>query len=458
MSDADLAFAGPVRQAELIRSGEVTSRQLVELYLDRIARHDGVLNAFRIVLRDQALDEADAADARAKGGGAGPLNGVPIAVKDDMDLRGQVTAKGSIAHGGKVAKVDAKLVRRLREAGAVVLGKTNVPELMTMPFTESPWYGATRNPWDLDRTPGGSSGGSGAAVAAGLVSAATGSDGAGSIRIPAACCGLVGLKPSPGIVPTPGPSWRGLSTFGFLARTAADAALLYDVAKDAGPAYADHVAEDPPALHAAWSVKTPLPVRVRVDSTQRRGVQSMAETLASLGHDVSQRDPAWGMVASNLSPRYLKGIAEDARTMPDRGRLERRTKGMARLGSLIPESLVTRAEAAATTDRDRILALFDEVDVLVLPLFTSMPLRIGAFEGFSGVHALDAALNYVPFPGIFNHTGLPVVAVPTDATQDGFPLAVQIVGPPESEPRLLALAAQLERAIGWPDRRPPGFE
>src|SRR4051812_42860155 len=213
MKAADVAFAGAIAQAEMVRSGKVTARELTQLSLSRIAHHDPVLKAFRVVMAESALAAADAIDAGPKDG---RLCGVPIAIKDDQDVAGEVTAKGSIAHGPP-AERDSEVVARLRAEGAVIIGKTNVPELMTMAFTETLWYGATRNPWDLDRTPGGSSGGSAAAVAAGLVAAATASDGAGSIRIPAACTGLVGLKPSPGVVPTP-ESWNGLSTFGFLAR------------------------------------------------------------------------------------------------------------------------------------------------------------------------------------------------------------------------------------------------
>src|SRR5215207_5968765 len=194
MERDELAFAGAARQAEMIRRGEVSSRELVELYLARIERLDGELNAFRVVTGEGALVDAAQADARRGAGDDRPLLGVPIAVKDTEDFGGEVTGWGTAAHGGP-AQRDNDFVARLRAAGAVVLGKTNLPELAIMGSTEGPAFGITRNPWDTDRTPGGSSGGSAAAVAAGLCAAATGSDGAGSIRIPASACGLVGLKP-----------------------------------------------------------------------------------------------------------------------------------------------------------------------------------------------------------------------------------------------------------------------
>jgi amidase len=231
MDQVELAFAGIARQAELIAAGEVSSRELVELYLDRIVRYDGELGAFRVVFAERARLEADQADARRRAGAGRPLLGVPIAVKDDTDVAGEVTAWGTNAHGAPAA-ADAELVRRMRDAGAIVLGKTNVPEMTLWPFTETATFGVTRNPWDPQRAPGGSSGGSAAAVAAGLVGAATGSDGMGSIRIPSSWCGLFGLKPERGRCPLAprGQAWYGLSVNGLIARPVADTALFLDVA------------------------------------------------------------------------------------------------------------------------------------------------------------------------------------------------------------------------------------
>ncbi len=434
----DIAFAGVAAQADLVRRGKVSSRELTQLSLDRIAQHDPVLNAFRIVFAERALTEADQADARRKAKDKRPLLGVPIAIKDDMDVKGEVTAKGSIAHGGP-AREDAEVVRRLREDGAVIVGKTNVPELMAMAFTETLWYGATRNPWDLDRTPGGSSGGSAAAVAAGLVAGATASDGAGSIRIPAACAGLVGLKCGTGVIPTP-ESWNGLSTFGFLSRTTQDAALLNRIEPAA-----------PRELRITWSVKPPLPTLPGPDHGTRAAFDAMLEVLRGLGHTVGERDLDWGMIGPRVVTRYLRGIADDAAAMPHPERLDRRSRGLARLGRLAPG--FEAARSAAASDRAKVEASFD--DILMLPVNNTLPPRIGEYEALGAVRSLDKAFKYVPFPGMANHTGLPAIAVPTPG--DGFPRAVQFVGRTGSEPLLLALAAQLEEAIGFPDRVPPGF-
>src|SRR4051812_36842285 len=269
MDATDLAFAGLARQADLIHAGEVSSRELTELYLRRIEALDPKINAFRVVLAELALAEAAQADARRRSGDDRPLLGVPIAIKDDIDMAGQVTARGSGAVD-EPAAADAEIVRRLRSAGAVLIGRTNVPEMMIVPFTESPTFGVTRNPWDRQRTPGGSSGGSGAAVAAGLVGAALGSDGGGSIRIPAGCCGLFGLKPQRGRVSmAPRPrAWHGLSVNGVLTRSVADTALFHDAAsgaidvdEDRAPApsapFSQSVATPPGSLRIAYSTRFP---------------------------------------------------------------------------------------------------------------------------------------------------------------------------------------------------------
>src|SRR3954463_2326552 len=262
MDPTDLAFSGAAEQARLIASGEVSAREVVEGALRRIERIDPALGAFRVVLGDRALAEAQQADARRRAGEVRPLLGVPVAIKDDTDVAGVPTARGTAASDLTPRDRDAEVVRRLRAAGAVVVGKTNVPELMMWPFSESVSFGAARNPWALDRTPGGSSGGSGAAVAAGLCGVALGTDGAGSIRIPAAFCGLFGVKPQRGRVPLAprnSDGWDGLNVAGPLARTVADAALFLDVVADGAPegGFAGAAAREPGRLRVAVSTNMP---------------------------------------------------------------------------------------------------------------------------------------------------------------------------------------------------------
>lgn len=462
MNASELAFAGLARQAQAVRDGEVSSRELTQLCLDRIEAHDGKLNAFRTVYEEKALLDADQADARRKGGENRPLLGVPVAIKDEVKVAGDFLGYGTNAYGGPDGE-DAEIVRRLREAGAILIGKTNCPELTIHPYTESPTWGATRNPWDLQRTPGGSSGGSAAAVAAGLVGAAFAADGGGSIRIPAGCCGLFGLKPQRDRISTAPKSdpWQGLTVYGAVTRHVADSALFDDVVKGGGTEWSDAARREPGKLRVAISTKVPPSIVAKVDDEQRGAVERMAEALRSLGHEVFEREIDYPPLAvPNFSARYLHGIADDARSMPHPERLSRRTKGYVKLSKLVPQAQLKRArEAGEGADLERLNRVFEHADVVLTPMFTRRPVPVGEFEGWGALRTFllgDAA--YVPFCAVWNHTGQPAMSVPAGFTQDGFPLAAQIVGRPADETTLLSLAAQLEREIGWPQRTPPGFE
>jgi len=458
MDRDDVAFAGVAAQARMVRDGQVSSRELVELYLDRIGRLDPLLNTYRIVMAERALADAEQADARRRGGDVRALLGGPIAVKDTEDVAGEVTRWGTAAFSDP-APADGELVSRLRSAGAVLLGKTNLPELAIIGSTEGPAFGVTRNPWDIDATPGGSSGGSAAAVAAGLAAGATASDGAGSIRIPAANCGLVGLKPQRGRIPlTPfAEHWHGLSVLGFEARSVADAGLLLDVG--AGTAsqrrYAGAAEQPPGRLRVALSTKALLPARV--DPQLRRAVEETGERLRSLGHAVDVRDPDFPVAAGNaFVTRYLAGIAEDVARVPRPDRLQRRTRGFARLGRPFPKSLVQRAKRDAVEQAERINRIFTDFDVLVTPTTGKPPVRAAEWEGMSAMRTLLGNADAYPYTGIWNHTGQPSCSVPAPNVSDrGLPLGVQLIGRPDSEETLLSLAAQLESDVGWTERRPP---
>jgi amidase len=448
-----LAFAGVVRQAELVRCGEVSPRELVETALERIARLDPELNAFRVVFAERALAEAEQAGGRAAGGaGDRPLLGVPIAVKDDMSVAGTPRVRGSNAHGATETE-DSELVRLLRAAGAIVIGVTRTPELMLWPFTETAHGGATRNPWSIDRSPGGSSGGSAAAVAAGLVAAATASDGAGSIRIPAACCGLFGLKTQRGRVSTAPlrEVWTGLGVYGFLTRSVADSALLYELAS--GEPYTQAAGREPGRLRIALSVKIPPGVVARLGAEQRRAAQDTAELLRSLGHEVIERDPSYGLIGRNVMTRYLAGARIEAEGL-DRSRLERRTRGMVRMGAAA-RRLLRRAVAAQEGDGARVNRIFDDVDVVLTPTLTAAPLQIGRYEGCGALRTFNGAAGFVAFNPVWNHVGNPAAAVPAGFDDAGLPLSVQFGGRPGDEATLLSLAAQLEAARPWAGARPP---
>ncbi len=446
----------------MLASGTLTAPALLETYLERIARLDGKLRSYRIVLSDAARAEAAAAQRRLDAGERLPLLGVPLAIKDDVDVAGETTTYGTSAHGPPV-RSDAEVVRRLRDAGAVIIGKTATPELMAMPFTESLTYGATCNPWDTGRSPGGSSGGSGAAVAAGLAPLALGSDGGGSIRIPSSWCGVYGLKPQRdrvSLAPHDG-AWYGLSVNGPLARSVTDAALFLDVtAAVAGPegGFVAAAAQGPGRLRIALSVKVPVPVQLACGEAQRTAVDQAGALLRELGHDVVVRDPDYPPTAISgyFLPRYFRGIYDDARSLPHPERLEERSRALVRIGRLVSDRRIAAGRAGESNVIDRIQSIFTDVDILVTPATATGPPRIGAYQRRGAVSSLLRVAGRVPYFEIWNLTGQPAAVVPWDLDSHGVPLSVQLVGRPYGEATLLSLSAQIEAARPWAHRRPPG--
>ncbi|MFD5829704.1 amidase [Lentzea sp. NPDC060358] len=464
MELTELCFAGVVRQAQAVRSGEVSARDLLTAHLRRIDRLDPRLGAFRVVFAESALAEADRLDAS---GEDLPLKGVPIAVKEDIAVEGLPTTKGTNA-ARTPQPADSQIVRRLRAAGAVVIGRTRMPELGLWPFTESSWAGPTRNPWSLTHSPGGSSGGSAAAVAAGMAAAAIGTDGAGSIRIPAAMTGLFGLKPQRGRVSlAPEPQmWGGMVAAGPITRTVADWALVADQLRGAAPGDA-HVAHpprtsfteaartDPGRLRIGVSLR-PWGPGIAIADEVRDAVQDTAALLTDLGHDVVRLDPTMREVTAStrFALRYLHNahLARTATELPNL--LEPRTCAAADLGHRIPRAAVrwaTKDDAALTAHANRV---FGVVDVLLTPALTRPPIRVGEWDGRGVVAALLAAAHYTTFLPLWNITGNPAAAVPAGRSSAGLPLAVQLVGRQHDECTLLSVSAQLERARPWADRVP----
>jgi amidase len=458
----DLAFAGAAEQARLIREGQVSSRELVEATLARIDRLNPQLNAYRVVLAERALIEADQADARRAAGASvaeRPLLGVPVAIKDDVDVAGEPTAWGTAAHGGPKER-DAEVVGRLRAAGAVIVGKTLVPEMTMLPATDTTTFGSARNPWDLARTPGGSSGGSAAATAAGLCGVSLGSDGAGSVRGPSAWNNLFGIKPTRDRVPLDphADAWQGLSVNGPLARTVADAALFLDatVVGAADGEFSAAAATEPVPLRVAVSTKAPAGGFPRLGAEERRALEATAGTLRELGHEVVERDPDY---PPDLWPaafaRVLRGIHDDVReAMPHPERLERRTRQVARIGGAIPGRVVRWAREAETRQAARLAALWEDVDVLLTPSSPDGPYPAGYMGRMGATGYLTRGSERIPYFVAWNVTGQPACNVPAGFDDDGLPMGVQLVGRRDGEATLLALAAQLERARPWADRRP----
>lgn len=451
----------------MVRAGEVSPAELVKLCLERISRLDPQLNSFRAVFPERALLEAEQAEARLRSGDRRPLLGVPIALKDEVDLAGELTTRGTDAFP-EPAAADSEMVRRLREAGAIVVGKTLLPELAICGFTESATWGVTRNPWNPQRTPGGSSGGSAAAVAAGLVPIASASDGAGSIRIPAASCGLFGLKPQRGRVSLQPhvEHWNGLSANGCVSRSVIDTALWLDVVSGGSPEPGAPPAPERPFVEAAKAVPGKLRIAhstaapralapPTVSEEAKRAVADTADLLRSLGHELAQRDPDWGGIGNNSVPRYMRGIAEDVERTPVPDGLERRTRAMGRLGGLIPQVVFERAKRGREVDAARVNAIFDDHDVLMTPVMGGTALPVRRWEGRGALWALLGMSRFYPYCIPWNHLGNPAMSVPAGFAADGMPLAVQMIGRPGDEATLLSLAAQIEAERPWADARPP---
>ncbi|MGV9944463.1 amidase [Streptomyces sp. NPDC003401] len=457
--------AGLIETARALAAGEVTSRTLVEGALARIEATQNTLNAFRVVRAKAALAEADAADRELSRGARRPLLGVPVAVKDDMDVAGEPTAFGCAGTHPAVAE-DGEAVRRLRAAGAVIVGKTNTCEFGQWPFTEGPAFGATRNPWHAGHTPGGSSGGSAAAVAAGLVPAALGSDGAGSVRIPASWTHLVGIKPQRGRVSTwpRGESFQGITVNGTLARTVADAALLLDAASGNHPRDPHRppavdalaaVGRDPGRLRIALALRPPFTaVPARLLPEVRDRVVALAATLAGLGHTVEEADPPYGRIGLAFVPRATAGIAERVAEAPFPALLDRRTRGAARLGRLLGGAPLRAARRAEAVLHRRIGSFFETYDVVLAPTTAAPPPRIGALLELSGFATDRAMIAACPYAWPWNVLGWPGVNVPAGFTPEGLPVGAQLLGPAGSEPLLLSLAAQAEADLRWHERWP----
>jgi amidase len=467
-SNTALAVLGVARQAQLVRERKVSPRELVEACLERIARLDPQLNAFRVVLADQAIAQADAVERRVTREQP-MLAGVPIAIKDDTDVAGVSTLCGTGVDAGH-ASADSAAVRRLREAGAIIVAKTHLPEFGMYPMCESATWGVTRNPWNPLRTTGGSSGGSAAAVAAGVVPGALGTDGGGSVRIPAACCGLVGLKGQRGRISTlqaPERAYRfhGLPHVGPLARSVEDAALLHDAMTGVEPGdeiaspplagrLADAVAEPPRRLRIAVSFKPVVPVPV--SDEVRRPVLETAELLRSLGHEVVERDPVYPAAAVVSTVLLLMhGLAEEVYRLPTTELLERRTRAQARSGGLVPDWLAEAVLRARPRLTDRAIALFDECDVLITPVLARPPVPVGHWEGLGPERSFLRMLAFIPFTPAQNYSGQPAMSVPAGFAADGMPQSVHLVGRPNDEHTLVSLAAQLEDARPWADAWPP---
>lgn len=473
MPDGDLMFKPALELAQMVRSGEISARELVEVSLGRIEELNPRINAFVEVDGERALATA----AEMAPGDCRPFAGVPIAIKDNRPVDGLRWSFGSTLMAKHRAVYDHSLVRRLREAGFVIVGTTTMPEYGILPTSEAHIFGPTRNPWDLDRTPGGSSGGSAAAVAAGMLPVAHGNDGGGSIRIPAACCGLVGLKPQRGRIssaPELGDSL--LVADGVLTRTVADTAAILDVlagyevgdttwAPPPTEPFAAATARAPESLRIAYTTLPPVPEAV-VDPACAQAVADAVELLRGLGHEVEEVDPPWrveglselfGGVFSIHIALSIAFSASVAGREPSSGEMEPLSwaifSRVGELGAVEGLAITTQLQAFARG----LISFLAPYDALLTPALAERPLPLGTLDSAAD-HPMEAFTRsglFTPFTPVFNATGQPGISLPLFQGEDGLPLAIQIVGRPAEEARLLALSAQIEQAHPWHERRAP---
>jgi amidase len=452
--DASWASKPALEQARAVAAKQIKPRELVELYYERIARIDPELNAFVLLMPELAESQAAAAEKRvAAGEPLGLLDGVSISIKETASLAGYRNSLASRAFETSIARVDSFPIGRLKNEGAVILGKTNASEFGTRPVTEGPLFPPARNPVERDRTAGGSSGGAAAAVAAGLCALSHGGDGGGSIRIPASCCGVVGLKPSRGRIssgPLFGEDWAGLSTSGVIARTVADAALGLD-------AMAGHLAGDPywaeisePFLGAAqrrpgplrigWTIDAPAAVDTEVAAV----VELVARELAQRGHHVVRVSPDLSQFRPLIQILAVTAVGALPITNPQVLDPLNRLMFEVAPASTAVEYLeaLTRLHQQAR----KLVATWDHLDVLLTPTLTYPAPKIGAI-GQRVETASDEFLDWLSFTHPFNCTGQPAISVPFARSKAGLPIGVQLVGRPRDEYSILSLAAQLEAAV-----------
>ena len=460
---SELPFLPATEQARLVREGEVSPVELVETYLERIERLDPALGAYVTVRGKEALAEAH---TKAGEPAEAPFHGVPISLKDLDTTAGIRTTFSSHAFADNVPDFDLAHVARLKGAGFIVLGKTNTPEFGTTAFTDSSLNGPCRTPWDLARNAGGSSGGAGAALAAGLCPIAQGSDGGGSIRIPASCCGVLGFKPSRGrISGAPFVPGVGLGTTGPLARTTADAAAYLDVVcgyewGDPFPApppdrpFAEEVGSDPGRLRVGLT--TVPPVDTDVDGDCRAAAHAAAELLASLGHEVEEVAPDWGADGLMGDFRVIWQPAPTLFPVDDTSVLSPLNRAYLEGALEAPSSAYVAALTRLQLRARKLVAFWAEHDLLLTPTLALPPVPVGwDTEPDDPWEQFDRAVRFTPFTAAFNVTGQPAVSLPLHWTDDGLPIGVQLVGPPLGDALLLRIAAQLEAAQPWSERRPP---
>ena len=461
MNQTDLAFTPALELATLIRRREVSPLELVELYLDRIQQLNPLLGSYFTVTAELAI-----ADAKAKmetlttTSELPPFFGVPISIKDLNPVAGVPCTYGNPALLQNIPTYDDGVVTRIKQAGFIILGKTATPELGSFPYTEPTGFPPARNPWNLDYTPGGSSGGAAAAVAAALCPIAQGSDGGGSVRGPAACCHLVGIKPSRGrVTHAPvGDRVGGVATHGPIGRTVADTAALLDVMSgyvtgdpywlpDPETSFLAATTAKVSNLRIAYSIKIP-PLGL-ADANCQQGVMTTVKLLAQFGHTIEEKCPDFTGLVETFPKVWQSAVA--ASSLPPEILQPMNRFLLSNTGS-VGEYLKALAEMQMVARE--IVAFFDTVDVLVLPVYLHSPIPVGEWADLTPEETFTKIIHWIaPCPGA-NATGQPAIAVPVGFDSHGLPISVQLIGKPGAETTLISLAAQLEIANPWLHHRP----
>ena len=464
------AFGSALEWAAAIRTREVSPSEAAETYLERIDRLDPELNAFTFRADDEIRAAARVATERVASTPAEelpPFHGVPLPIKDLNNVAGWPTSHGSNASSEAPVAADDVVIARFRAAGFIPFGKTNTPELGSISFTENDRFGATRNPWDPSRTPGGSSGGAGAAVASGMAPIAQASDGGGSIRIPASCNGLVGLKPSRNRVPNGVNAIEGFTTAGVLSRTVADTAAVLDVIGRPDPlswynapppaeSFAAGARRDPGRLRIGVTAVPPLPMPV--DPEVLAVHTATAELLAGLGHDVFEVSLTLPDIDAFVGSFTAVWNTASAGLPLDPDRLEPLNRALRDQAiELDSHAYVAAVYATQMMGRTIVAPFGTDFDVLLTPTMTVLPPEVGSVWAGSDIDPVMALLNCFPmavFTSVFNVTGLPALSLPLGWSTAGLPIGMQFVAAPWQEISLLQLATQLEAAAPWADRRP----
>lgn len=445
-------FASALDHAAALRRGDYTSRELTAFFLDRIERLNPDLNHYVLVTAELALEMADRA-------GPSPLNGVPTSVKDLRSVAGHLTTSGSAALRDQVFDWDSYVVTRLREAGTPILGKTNTSEFGTRPVTEHNLHGPARNPWNREHTTGGSSGGAAGAVAAGLCAFAHGTDGGGSVRIPASCCGVVGIKPTRGVI-SPGPvygeGWAGLSTDGILARTVGDAAAGLAAVTGHLPGDPFWAEPDRDSRSRPLRVAFTTAATAEVDPEVASAVRAAATLCERLGHQVTEAGPDTAAFRGPMMTVVSGGISSLPIPAGSRELLDPINRLAMMAGEQVTAADYVRAVGLIRTESRRVISFWDDHDVLLTPTLTRPAPRLGTMgSDLSTAH--DEHLDWLSFTYPYNCTGQPGLSLPIGLSAAGLPIGIQLVGPPRGEMTILGLGTELEAAMPWRGRRPPGL-